>query len=251
VARSKLFSNAIKISLVLVTILSLLIFIADSIEEPILIQSLESKTVKGGPVFNKIKRIAFTDKDVWMMNQSHEGLTANPEKWDRLAIVVSKSSPKTARFLQLPPGPLEWTDELEKSRTPNRVACFMCHSNGPRGVYPDSQNLKVSAFSSLRLQLWNLRIKVAGRIQEDPRHAAEDEKLNIPYRFASKRDNEPLTVAVCMKCHRESGLFARGSLTRQNSIVIAHMLETKHMPPPGFALSDQDQLALSNFLQGF
>ena len=75
--------------------------------EPVLIQSLESKTLFEEPVFNEIKWFSFKDKDVWMMNQSHFGKEASLDVIDRLAIVIDKTkSPKTAFFMQFKLGSL-------------------------------------------------------------------------------------------------------------------------------------------------
>jgi len=85
-------------------------------DQEVFIESQESKTTNGLPVYNKIKWISKKDKDIWMMNQSHHGSTVDKSKWDRIAIVINKkSTPKTVRFYQLEPGPLLWTGNEKKS----------------------------------------------------------------------------------------------------------------------------------------
>ena len=54
------------------------------------IESFESKTAKGHPVFNKISYIDSPQKDVWLMQQSHDGAEAPLEAWDVIKIVVDK-----------------------------------------------------------------------------------------------------------------------------------------------------------------
>ena len=100
-------------------------------DTPLLFESLESKTENFAPVYNEIRWISEGGKDIWMMNQSHDGpLSQAP---DRLAIVVDKRA-RAAKFFQLTQGPLHW----EKSPQPidYKVSCFMCHSNGLRAIRP-------------------------------------------------------------------------------------------------------------------
>ncbi len=216
--------------------------------EAITIQSLESKTISAGPIYNTIQFFPGLEKDIWMMNQSHHGSAASEEKWERLAIVID--SKKQARFLQLPPGKLEWTEELLTQGTENRVTCFLCHSNGPRAIRPDPK-FKIGWIDQLKIKVWNLRIKTYRRIQESSAHAVQDTNLKIPFRHRTPIDNEVLQVDSCTKCHSEKGLVQRGPLTRQNSIAIRFMVENKLMPPPGFELTKRDQKKIDQFLLGF
>ena len=220
--------------------------------QEIFIESKESQTTVGAPVFNKIKWIQFKDKDVWMMNQSHHGSFAEKNKWDRLAIVIDKNrSPKVARFYQLESGPLEWNEKL--TERPFRVSCFICHNNGPRNIRPnyDSVFAKMSFRDRLKINWWNLRMKFYGRVVVDKTHDVLDQKAKIPFRFHSDYENEPLKVAVCMGCHKESGFFARGVLVRQQALTIKFMLESGQMPPPGFSFSSVEKQQLEMFLDGF
>jgi hypothetical protein len=215
------------------------------------IQSLESKNIHGDPVYNQIKFFPGFTKDVWMMNQSHHGLHVNSDKWDRLAIIVDKSgAKKTAQFLQLPPGELNWSEDLPTKAIPYRVSCFICHSNGPRAIRPDFEALSLDWSAKLKVIAWNLRIKTYRRIIENPKQLDIYKIAKVPFRHPSKIDNEKLEVASCTKCHQESGIINRGYLTRQNSIAIYFMTKNNLMPPPGFSITNEDKVKIQNFLLG-
>lgn len=218
------------------------------------IESEESKNKNQQAVFNKIKWIPGENQDVWMMNQSHEGAKASPEKWERLAIVIDKTvSPKTARYYQLNPGPLAWQEDLLNQRTSYRVSCYICHNNGPRVLRPvmNSERAKLGWLEKIKISLWNLRIKTYGRIHSDPTHDVEDLHQKVPFRYHGKPHDDSLKVAVCMKCHNEEGGLARGELKRQQVGTIQHLVERGEMPPPGFALSKKDEQHLLDFIRGF
>jgi hypothetical protein len=220
-------------------------------QNPILIQSLESKTVDGHPVFNKITYIKKGQKDIWMMNQSHHGQMANEKKWDRLAIIVDKES-RSTRFLQLPAGKLEWDDHLIQKEMNFKVSCFMCHANGPRAIRPNNLAFKLSLLTKTKIFLWNLRIKSYGPLKESSLHTLADKKLTIPFRFHAPLDNEKLNIKSCTRCHNGDNMWPyRNKLTRQNVIAIEFMLENKIMPPPGFHISEGDKKELKQFLRGF
>lgn len=224
--------------------------IAVSDNQEIFLESKESKTMGDRPVFNKIKLFQFKDRDVWMMNQSHHGIKT--ELWDRLAIVVDKTqNPKTAKFYQFEPGPLEWQENLPER--PFKVSCYMCHNNGPRAIRPNYESpLNPTTFKDkIKISYWNLKMKFYGRILPHPSHDAMDLSAEKPFRFHSAYENETLKVKTCMKCHKESGLFARGSLHRQQTPTIKFMLESGEMPPPGFSLSFEEKVQIEKFLEGF
>lgn len=219
-------------------------------ESPIRLQSAESSTKDGGPVYNRIRWIAEKDRDVWLMQQSHRGPTSSHESWERLAIVVDKTStPRKASYYQLEPGSMDFEPMMARAF---RASCFTCHSNGPRAIRPvlDSETMSIGAWDRIRLALWNLRIKTYGRIEANPRHAREDTSLTVPFRHSQKFDNEELKLAACVKCHRDDGLFARGTLTRQNAQTIEFMVETGAMPPPGFTMSETDKRDIWEFVHG-
>ena len=237
--------------------LFLAVVILIRVNRPILIESLESKTISGQPVFNRIAWFPGWSHDTWMMQQSHQGLFREFHQWDRLAIVVDKTTrPRTARFYQFEPGNLSW-DPQSKMR-PFRAACFMCHSNGPRAIRPnfDSDNIRLSALDRARVFLWDLRIKTYGRVLADPAHAlSKDEEAlasagkMTPFRYPGKDENEPLHLSSCIKCHNESW-WGRGSLTRQHFATIGFMVENGFMPPPGFRLKESEKGDLRRFIRG-
>ena len=241
-----------KIALLIFAGLILLLTTALSSGQEILIESLESKTTLGHPVFNKITWFQFPDKDVWMMNQSHHQLATEEKDWDRLAIVVDKTkSPKVAYFYQLESGSLNWSEKLPQKSF--RASCFTCHNNGPRAIRPnfDSSLASISWKDQLRILAWNLRVKFYGRILADSGLDEADKGLKIPFRHRGNYENEDLKVATCVKCHQESGWIARGTLKRQQLQTIKFMVDSGQMPPPGFSLSSAEKNELGTFLRGF
>jgi hypothetical protein len=208
----------------------------------VLIQSLESKTAGNQPVFNNIQYRPGRDRDIWMMQQSHQGLEPAPDLWDRIAIVVEHGPIRQAAFVQLPPGDLSWNPESVPQKM--KATCFMCHPNGPRAIRPDldSGTVKVGGWDRFRILVWNLRIKTYGRV------VTADQNYDRNFRLQSKLANEPLQVPACVPCHRDGGLVRRGSLTRQNFTVIDFMLKNKLMPPPGFSLSEGERADIMKFI---
>lgn len=198
---------------------------------PVLIESAESRTLDGGPVFNEIKWSLENGKEIWTMRQSHGGKDLPKEKWDRLSIVMEKK----ASFLQI---------NEKGERIEYRASCFMCHPNGPRAIRPVEGSLSLS--ENLKVKLLNLRIKLYGRVH--PETLPQIGKT--PFRHEGNLSNTPLTLSRCTSCHKDEGFFARGSLTRQNSITIAYMVEKEHMPPLG-GLTSEERNYLENFMNGF
>lgn len=220
----------------------------------IVIESEESKNPQFESVFNEIRWFPSADRDVWMMNQSHFGRKPAPDKWDRIAIVIDKTrSPKVARFYQFKPGPLEWSEDLLKQQIPYRASCFLCHNNGPRVIrpMPESALAPLPLREKIRTAWRNLRIKTYGRILYDVAQDEADLHREVPFRFHGSPHEDELKVGVCVNCHKEDGLFARGPLQRQQRGTIQHMVEAGHMPPPGFALSKKERGELEDFLHGF
>jgi hypothetical protein len=214
-------------------------------------ESLESKTTEDGPVYNEVRWFSSLNQEVWMMRQSHGGPHAEAGQWDRLAIVIDKtSSPKTARFVQLEPGPLEWKEGLKEK--PFRVSCFLCHSNGPRVIRPNTNSIAapLKFIDRLRIQAWNLRMKTYGRVVPDPSHADLDSQAKIPFRMKGNLENDTLKVQTCTRCHQESGWFSRGRLHRQQAITIQFMVSNGFMPPLGLSLSNSDRLEIQAFIDG-
>jgi hypothetical protein len=220
----------------------------------IVIESTESKTKDLTSVFNQIKWISTPTKDIWMMNQSHLGRNAKNKQWERLAIVIDKTSPiKTARYYQFEAGPLEWSDDLINKRTSYRASCFTCHSNGPRAIRPllGSALAKLSLMEKIKINLWNIKIKTYGRIHYEKSHDVEDKTLHTPFHYSEKDLNRELKVATCVKCHKEEGLFSRGRLVFQQAGTIEAQVANGFMPPPGFSLSKKEKQQLKDFLRGF
>ena len=234
--------------LMLGLLMASLVFLFDVDEQEITIQSLESRTTENKPVYNKIKFIKSGSKKIWMMNQSHAGLTNDLSKWERLAIVVEN---KKASFYQFEAGPLEWSEDLLKKQVSYRVTCFMCHNNGPRAIRPDGDGLKLSYAEQTKIFFWNLKIKSYGRILESDQMKLSDEERKTPFKHRSGLDNETLNVKTCLHCHKEEGFLARGKLTRQQAGTIEFLVKNKLMPPAGFSLSNKEQNQINDFVAGF
>ncbi len=217
-------------------------------QNSLLIRSRESKTIENKPVLNEIKWFKFADKDIWMMNQSHD-IDDNHfgKKWDRLAIVIDKKTkPMSAQFFQLKPGPLEWSEDLIKQQVAFKVSCFMCHANGLRVIRPTYSNW----LQTIKTFAWNLKIKSYGRVIASSEHTKSDQRLKTPFRHQAKMDNEKLQVKLCLYCHKDSGIFARGFLTRQNFMTIKFMVDNKIMPPLGIPISNAEKLEIKKFIEG-
>jgi hypothetical protein len=204
-------------------------------KDKVTFESLESKSYDNGSVYNQITLEKSANKDIWRMRQSHHGLNFDFSKWDSLAIVVDKTqSPYVATFYQLDPGVKEFKP------IPYRVKCFICHSNGPRAIRPNSDSL--GTVELIQVFKWNLKIKSYGRVI--PKSYSE----NDPIKFSAEHLNAPLKVTICVTCHKESGFLARGTLTRQNFLPIGFLTKNGHMPPFGIPLSQKMKLELTEFL---
>jgi hypothetical protein len=207
--------------------------------EPILFQSRESKSEDNGPVFNRIAYIAGGDKDVWMMQQGHQGNDGAFTSWDRIAIVVKHDRVRSTTFHQLIPGDLSFDI---KSEAPKRAACFACHPNGPRVIRPEFSDFEVSGWNRMRLFLWNLRIKSYGPLSSESQGADPTFRLQIGIA------NDALKVKACTRCHNDSHILGRGELTRQNFPVIDFMLKEGLMPPPGYKVSEHERREVLEFI---
>lgn len=225
-----------------------LVFLFDVDQQEILIQSLESKTNQNLPVFNKIKFIKAGPQDIWMMNQSHEGLNDDSSKWERLAIIVEN---KKVSFYQFKSGPLVWNEDLLKQQVSYRASCFMCHNNGPRAIRPDTPNLKLSLYDRTKIFFWNVKIKSYGRLTENPDMQKGDQQREVPFKHRQSFENETLSVKTCLLCHKNEGFLARGRLSRQQAGTINFLVENNLMPPPGFSLSDEEKTQIQDFTLGF
>jgi hypothetical protein len=219
-------------------------------QTPLKIQSLESKTSTGLAVLNEITWFGLPEKDVWMMNQNHEGKINSENALDRLAIVIDKSiNPPTAQFMQLPPGPLIWSDELTSKKIPFKVSCFTCHANGLRAIREDWNGLvKPAFFDKLKTNYFNLKIMMYGRVAPHAIHQQTDLNLETPFRHLSKLDNEVFKLKTCFDCHDGQ---KRSVLTRQNVMSISFLTKNGMMPPFGRTLSSHDQFEIQKFVNGF
>ncbi len=198
---------------------------------PLLIESAESRTIDGKPVFNEIQWNIKDGKEMWTMRQSHGGKLLPKNKWDSLAIHMDER----AKFLQL--------DSTSGARVEYKVSCFMCHSNGPRAIRPVEGSL--GPLDQVKVTLLNLRIKLYGRVKAE----VLPQLGETPFRHEGKISNAPLLLTRCTSCHNETSLFSRGTLTRQNSLTISFMVNKEHMPPLG-SLSFREKQYLENFMDG-
>jgi mono/diheme cytochrome c family protein len=212
---------------------------------PVVFASLESKTSLGEPIYNRVALIPGWKKDLWVMQQSHRGPTPDFHRWDRLAIEVDRTrSPAVARFLQLDPGAMA-LDGSEPAR-PFRVACFMCHANGPRAIRPDleSKQAALSLGERIAVGIWNWRVRSYGRVVPADVHR---QPAAVPFRNGDAFANEPLTLAACARCHNDKP-SGRGYLARQHATTILFMVGHGLMPPPGRAMDAGDRADLDRFL---
>lgn len=220
-----------------------------SSNSPIAFFSSESKNSAGSPVANQISFQEVDGKDVWMMNQSHNGAGASAEKWSRIAIVVDRAE-KNAKFLELLPGALEWTGN--EKETEFKTSCAFCHANGPRNIRPltNLDGKPMSFAETFKIWRWNLRMKSYGRLHSFAAAKTAEGTRAVPFKVEGDFANIPLKAAVCVMCHRESGPFARGTLTRQNANTIRHMVATGTMPPFGILIPQAQRVEIQNFLIG-
>lgn len=229
------------------------LFAAWSDQTPLVFESRESKTHELKPVFNRVTFLPGIDEDLWIMQQSHDGLPEDPKSWnekDRIAIRVEHGPAGRARveFRQLQPGPPAAAGF--KDPIGFRAPCGMCHNNGTRALRPrfDSAAAAVSAWDRWRTFAWNLRIKLYGRVEVS---RSPSEKLGeVPFRFQGAEANTPLHVKACVACHKETGYPARGTLTRQNALSIRFLVEQGLMPPFGLPLDPVDRESLRRFVSG-
>ena len=211
-------------------------------QSPILIESQESMTNKKEPIFNKIQYIPGINKDIWLMKQSHRGLKAPENQWDRLSIVV-KNRKDEAIFRQH-----SNTTQLgiESPTKDFSVSCYLCHSNGPRAIRPkwDSKWAPVSYWNQARIQLWNLRIKLYGTMK------GIGEGSRSPFAMNHWNLKQELKIKACTKCHHD-GFLGRGVLKKHHFLSIKFMVENRYMPPKGFSLKESDRKKIEDFVTQF
>lgn len=197
--------------------------------QPFSFVSWESKTKDGQEVYNRIRFIPGLRFDTWIMQQSHHGTSLPFDLWDRLAIVVDKAQPATARFYQFKPGEIEmaWADE----DFPYRAPCFSCHSNGPRAIRPKDANF----LQKIKASLLNLRIKTYFQVSSI---AGQAESEQAPFKRKHEILNSPLEVESCVACHGDKKI--RNGLTLDQASTVKFMVENGQMPPWPFKLKTKD-----------
>lgn len=207
-------------------------------EDEILIQSKESKTQEGHPVFNRITVESHGDEDIWTMKQSHHGLHA--KEWDTIRILVDKKK-KLVRYQQL-----KNNQEVEL-----KAACYTCHANGPRAIRPDFDSTIVtySLKDRITIAMMNFKIKSYGRVSI----SEENFKLNgnfreVPLKFFGKKDNKVFHVKSCTLCHNKDHFWGRGELVRQHAGTIRHLVKTSQMPPAPFTISAEDKAKIRELI---
>jgi len=200
-------------------------------------ESLESKTMDEGPVFNQIRFLPSRVKDIWLMRQTHHGFLEPQEKWDRLAIVVDKHS-GVATFYELAPNE---NLEFEAKPIPYKARCLACHANGPRAIRPnyDSADVLPSVRDRIKIALWNLRIKTYGQLQS---RGAQEFSEGVPFQSKHALFLKPLHLATCEHCHSANGI--RHELTLEQLGTAQFLVKQGQMPPFPFHISDQERQQL-------
>jgi len=199
-----------------------------ALPENVTFMSRESKAFNGSPVYNEIQFIWGWNQDIWMMRQSHMGLEAAKETWDRLAIVVDKKL-KVARFYQVTPGEMKWEQPVEPKAF--RARCYACHSNGPRAIRPNftADNPKVGLKEKLKIALWNLRIEFYGTMKSEAGQPIQ--KNETPFRASAPDQARELKLSSCVGCHSPQG--PRNVLTFEHLATMRFLVQHKLMPPKG------------------
>lgn len=197
---------------------------------PVLFRSLESVTETGGPVYNEVSFFPGWNQDIWLMGQSHMGVSLETQKWDRLMIQVDKTT-KTARFFQLENG----------KPAPLKARCFACHSSGPRAVRSDvsAGEAEVTWADRIKIAAWNLRIKSYGALKSE---AGFETSEGAPFKSHLKALSRPLALESCTRCHREGGL--RAPLKLEQAATARFLVRNQMMPPFPFRISPEDQSRL-------
>jgi len=201
---------------------------------PVTFISQESKTPSGAEVINTIELKQESNKDIWLMRQSHGFKNYKNDIYDDLKITVDKSTtPHTVTYYQISNG-------IEKFS----VQCTLCHSNGPRLIRPSKiSRQKLNLKNKIKINYWNLIIKSYGStIVVDP---TNELKFEGP-------DKDFLDIKTCNKCHNQKkSIFSRNKLQRGNYLSIKHLVQTKSMPPWPYSLSAKEKDQLEKFLLGF
>mgnify|MGYP001016401243 CR=1 FL=1 len=214
-------------------------------ERPLAFASRESKTRAGATVYNEVRRRRSGGRELWVMRQSHDGPTLDRARQDLLLIEVDPDR-GTADFAQLRPSEGDPVPGETREAAPFRASCFRCHPSGLRALRPDFDDprVQVSTWDRLRLAAWNLRIKAYGRLRAEAAAGS-----NGVFRSERRFDRETLKAETCLRCHSEGG--PRAPLERQHTETIRHLVSEGEMPPFPFALSDEENVKIQDFVDGF
>jgi hypothetical protein len=136
-------------------------------------------------------------------------------------------------------------DESEESKwiaAPLKIRCHLCHANGPRAIRPDTGKLNLSVTESLKVQMFNLRIKTYGSMTGVAGYqTAQGEKFESANPILRRQMN----LESCSSCHKRGGL--RNELTYENFETAKFLVEQGAMPPFPFRTSERD---LESFKRG-
>ncbi|MEZ4742933.1 MAG: hypothetical protein R3B45_10880 [Bdellovibrionota bacterium] len=211
------------------------------LDDPVVFESLESKTINGDAVFNRIKFFPGWKQDIWIMQQSHNGLNSRVSDWDKLAIIVNKEkSSYIANFYQLKPGAL--SVNVEWQPVPFKVRCYACHANGPRAIRPNlNSKQKPSIRERIQIGILNLRIKSYGNMSSNSGKKFEQ---GAPFKSSHKSLNRPLKLKSCKLCHSKNGL--RNKLTLEHLSTVRFLINRGEMPPYPFKIHGDEIKDLHN-----
>lgn len=199
-------------------------------------ESLESKTLKGEDIFNKVSLNKTKEKDTWSMKQSHNGF--HTKDWDNIQIVVHKDmSPPKVSYHQLKNG-----KEVEY-----KASCYRCHPSGPRLIRPnyDSKTKSLDFKEKLTILNWNLLIKSYGNIQLKENNPF---LRNKPLGNKTELSKKHLEIGSCTKCH-DGEIRSKLTLIQKGSTEF--LVKKKMMPPWPYSITKKDKRYLKRFINDF
>jgi hypothetical protein len=209
----------------------------------VVFESLESKTDAGNAVFNRIGFLPGWKKDIWLMQQTHQGFSDSFSAWDRLAIVVDKTkNPYVASFYQLSPGDLKF----ETRPIPYKARCFACHANGPRAIRwnADSNVIAPSLWGKMQTAVWNLRIKAYGHVLSS---AGVEFSEGVPFQSKHPVFSRPMGLKTCEKCHSAGGI--RNELRLEHVGTARFLVRNGFMPPFPFHATQEEKDILEKYVE--
>lgn len=217
--------------------------IGEWLHSPILFDSKESKTKDFSTVYNRVSFTPGWSEDVWVMQQSHQGLDHQFKTWDRLMIRVDKTQkPIQAFFYQLKPDqitkPLEKIDHREF-----KVSCYTCHPSGPRAIRVDNQYMQsLGLFERIKIFILNTRIKLYFAGIPKPGYPKIG---STPFKMEFEGINQSLNRKSCESCHKEGGV--RQPLQAHHWATAKHLVETGAMPPWPHTIHEEDKKFFQQF----